>query len=293
MHRVGFIAMGPGSANCLLPLIKEIENRQEVVLIALHSYVSTLWSTDEFKGDLEAIISTLDILFYGTGSGNQIETLIPKIARKYKVESISIMDIFWSKKEEYKKRFPVVPDWIVVTTEENKNDIICKIDISKDATLVLGNPHFDRLKKIKIKKKMIDGPLDVVYFSQPSSTSNFSETSEESKKAIKELIEIKMKTNVIKNITYCKHPRENNSFYKELNLKVETRDSFEVMLEKDLNIGCGTTLQYESMMLGINTIFYSEGNLKEQIMNFYKIDDKNNTIKKTNATKNIIEFFDL
>jgi hypothetical protein len=40
MHRVGFITMGPGSTNCLLPLIKEIENRQEAILIDLYPYVS-------------------------------------------------------------------------------------------------------------------------------------------------------------------------------------------------------------------------------------------------------------
>jgi hypothetical protein len=293
MYRVGFIAMGPGSANCLFPLIKEIENRQELVLIALHPFVSTLWSTEQFEGDLEATISTLDILFYGTGSGNQIETLIPKIAKKYNVTSVSILDIFWSEKEDYKMRYPVIPDWIIVTTEDNKNDIINEININKDNVLVLGNPHFDRLNKIEIKQKVINFPLDTVYFSQPSSTSNFSETNIESQKAIKELLEIQANTNLIKSITFCKHPRETNSFYEKLNLKIEDRDSFEVMLEKDLNIGCGTTLQYESMLLGINTIFYQEGKLKEQIMNFEQGNEKNMNLKITNATKNIIDFFEL
>lgn len=293
MYRVGFIAMGPGSANCLFPLIKEIENRQELVLIALHPFVSTLWSTGQFEGDLEVTISTLDILFYGTGSGNQIETLIPKIASKYNVTSISVLDIFWSKKEDYKMRFPVLPDWIIVTTNDNKSDIINEINIAEDKVLVLGNPHFDRLNKIEVKQKLISFPLDIVYFSQPSRTSDFSETNIDSQKAINELLEIQINTNLIKSLTFCKHPRETNSFYEKSNLKTEDRDSFEVMLEKDLNIGCGTTLQYESMLLGINTIFYQEGNLKEQIMNFKNDNNKSMDLKRTNATKNIIDFFDL
>lgn len=260
---VGFLAMGPGSGNCLSPIITKFkEEGYKVRLLALHDYVADVWGVELYSGLVEQGIKGLDLLFYGTGSGNSIELTVPELAKKEGVPTVSVLDIYWSSEEGLRRRYEYCPDYIIVSTDKDKKFLEdeygerCKV-------LNLGNPHYERLQEIEVNRE-VTYPMDIAFLSQPSTEGFYSYTGKECRDAFKELLEVKKNTsNIIGEIKICIHPREVADFYSKNGFEVEKEDSFKVMLETDISIGCGTTLQYEALMLGKKTVFYKEGTLEE------------------------------
>lgn len=299
--KVGFLAHGPGSANALYPLIKEFPPNIEIKLYSFHPYVSNLWGCKQLEMDnyLNIFKEDLDILFYGTGSGHDMEINAPLYARKHHIKTISVLDIFWMKENNLKQRFPVLPDYIIVPNASVKQTLLDLKIGKKENVLVLGNPHFDRLETLHVEQPTIPLPFDIVLFSQPSTSDYFSETGKVVQQLILDVIEYKKENpNHIRDIYVSPHPRESLEWLERLasreKIRIEKdKTSFDLLLSCDLNAGVDCTLQYESLIIGKPTIFYS--NRENLFKDLYRLDKDfifdASIYTNFHATKNIINWF--
>lgn len=263
---IGMIGYSPASVNVIQPLIKELKKNFKLRLMVLSAFAELHWN--EFK-DVDGIeyiyeknYEGLDLIIYNTGSGGEVELNVPLEIKGLNIISLSIQDIFWDSKDGYKRRFKNTPDYIIVTTDSNKNDVLDVINIKDENVLVLGNPHFDRLKEFKLIE---DNPLSVTFLSQCSTGGSLSEpTSDECKIAILELLDLRNR-GIITDLKIYKHPRENLDFYIQYGLEVENSNIFEDMMKSGIIVSCGSTPHYEAMLLGKRTLFSGRGSLEEKI----------------------------
>lgn len=298
--KIGFFAHGPGSANALYPLINKLKtnNTFEVICFAFHPYVADLWDvpliTDITLKDLKGY--KLNLLLYGTGSGNEAELRIPLLAKKINIPSISILDIFWADSTNLKMRFPIPPTYLIVPNEEVKQMVIPLGIMDKANILPLGNPHFDRLSQWKMKDDDTYKDLDVSFFSQCSTTADFSDTHPMCKRALISLSQIQREhPNIIRNVFVTSHPREDRrwieAFCNEKGFHCRSHhESFDLMLKTDLNIGLSCTLQYESIIINKRTIFFEDEKKLEEELLHLKDSTKKTFSFKFDATEKILAF---
>lgn len=265
--QIGFVAHGPASANSLMPLIKVLseEGEVDIHLFAFHPFVANLWGCEKLDITPYALdFSGLDLVVYGTGSSHNIERVVPIKARSYGVTSISILDCYWSDKNNLFHRFNNQPDYIIVPNKSTKELLDQLQLIPEENILPLGNPHFDRLGEHHQTSKALREPFSIAFFSQCSNSSDFSETDDKCKEALKELSEFrKQYPGKIDNIFIAPHPREDITWLNQycsdekMNLLVG-QDSFQLMLDTDITMGVTCTLQYEAEIIGKPVVFYKE-----------------------------------
>lgn len=235
-----------------------------VDLYAFHQYAADRWGTtlsdissfeNIFKQDYSLILS-------GTGSLHYVESQAPILAQKYKIPLLSILDIWGN----YELRYKNPPTYIISLDELSKN-IISNLGFPKKNIFPLGNPHFDRLKEyINENNFSINPPYNISFFSQPI---------QEAKSALKDIVKFCSEyPQLIKTVQVTSHPRENTDWIKYFCnkhsniLHYSTEDSFSLLLSTDFNIGVSGTLQYESLMIGKPTLFYTNYNeLENNILN--------------------------
>lgn len=235
-----------------------------VDLYAFHQYAADKWGTtlsdissfeNIFKQDYSLILS-------GTGSLHYVESQAPILAQKHKIPLLSILDIWGN----YELRYKNPPTYIISLDELSKN-IISNLGFPKKNIFPLGNPHFDRLKEyINENNFSINPPYNISFFSQPI---------QEAKSALKDIVKFCSEyPQLIKDIQVTSHPRENTDWIKYFCnkysniLHYSTEDSFSLLLSTDFNIGVSGTLQYESLMIGKPTLFYTNYNeLENNILN--------------------------
>lgn len=236
----------------------------------------------------EKVYEGLDLVIYNTGSGGELELNIPLEASMYDIPTITVQDIFWDSKEGYKRRFENIPTYIIVMTEENKNDILEVIDIEASNIKVLGNPHFDRLSDFEIEE---DDYLSVSFISQCGSGGGLNEpTAEVCKESILELLDLKSR-GIITDLKIYKHPRENTDFYNDIGIEPEKSNEFSLMMKSGIIISCGSTPHYEAMLIGKRTLFSGRGSLEEKIKNG-EWDELSKDIDIGKSTFRIIKFIE-
>lgn len=295
---IGFVAHGPGSANCLKPIIELIGKYVNIHLFAFHPYVAEKWGCNQFSDEeFEYIFEhELDLVVYGTGSGHTIELTVAEEANKRGIPSLSILDCYWADDKNLLKRYAHPPTYLVVPTEDMKERIETLGILPAERVLSFGNPHFDRLRACEQEETFVEYPLQIVFFSQCSTGDDYSDTNSISKEALLSLIAFKeMHPELIKEVFVTPHPREDGVWLshicKEHQLTLRTNaESFKLMLSTDLSVGCTCTLQYEALCVKKPTIFYEN---REDL--FDKLfDPKTISIKSPHssfhATEKCIEF---
>lgn len=295
MKRIGFVAHGPASANSLIPIIEGLKGSADIRLYAYHPYVADLWQCKQVEpvGYPEEF-KELDIIIYGTGSGNQIELNVPVEARKLGIPSVSILDCYWANDDNLVERFKNKPTYIIVPNEDSKGQITRLSLLPEERLYVLGNPHFDRLERFKEQVLPASYPLNIVFFSQCQDTSDFSDTHVVSKEALCALVSYqKMNPDKVNQIIVAPHPREDKTwltiFCKLAGIAIQENKSTELMLDTDINVGMSCTLQYESEIIGKPTIFFQS---KEQLWKELNCIENGTVspIQEFNATEKCIDF---
>lgn len=263
---IGFVAHSPATANSLYPLIREIRalHGVELHLYPYHPYVSNLWGVDkkEFFGEYPQDLSEMDLIVYGTGSSNPIEINVPIFCRNHNIPSIALHDIYWGESSDLIERYSNKPDFLVVPNIEAKAQLIDLDVLSQDRILPLGNPHFDRLARY-VKAYPLGSTVTVAFFSQCSTTGDYSETHESSKQALLDLLAFnKDYPNVISTVYITPHPRECGTWLKAQlmadNIIYVPTGGTELMLTSDVIYGYSCTLQYEAQMIGKPVVFHKD-----------------------------------
>lgn len=298
--KIALLAHGPGTYNTINPIIKRLSELNEVTLYATHPYVAKKWDIDIIQEeDYEKIFEKeTDLFITGTGSLHNTERLLPVFAKEKNIPVVSILDTFWSTKENLLFRYRNIPNYIIVPTEKNKKDLISlNLQLKEENILVFGNPHFDRLKSYKTLSENHGEKHKAIFFSQCSTSENYSDTSEKSKEALKVMVDLRKKyPDLFHNITVTPHPREEvrwlKNFCQEHHLNFNDKeDSFELLLKSNLSLGVNCTLQYEAEILGIKNVFYTN---KKHFLQ--EILSKNKSISPYNkeicATENIVNWIE-
>lgn len=269
---IGFLAHGPASANSLKPLIDmlSVNKSNAIFTYAYHEYVANLWQVEKVDPErgYPETMKDLDILLYGTGSSNPIETGVVSFCKRHKVVTISILDLFWSSDKGIKSRFPISPDFLIVPNRQTATQAERVMPDAK--VLPYGNPHFDRLQNLTVHEVLQD-PLRIALFTQCSTVGDYSKTSAESELSVIEVLEFRDKyPELVESITIRPHPREDLDYVKKLcednNIIFTLGDSMELLLESDFVYGDTCTLQYEALLIGKPVGFFREEVLEETIL---------------------------
>lgn len=270
MKTIGFLGYSPASVNVLLPLMQELTKQEHLTIMTfqLSDFALKHWkdyTSFEFTDDN---LNKLDYMFYNTGSGSELETLLPTLGEKYKFTSIHVLDIYWSDALNMLSRFPVNPDYSICITNKNRHDIIKATNIPHRRVFAYGNPHFDRLKDFMVESKATTSQPVVSFISQCGIGGTYEEpTGELPQKALLQLKEL-LDEGSLTELKVYKHPRETPDFCNEHGIKIQDNNQFENMVDADIVISCGSTPHYEANMIGLNTIMFEKNtNLKEKILN--------------------------
>lgn len=284
MKKIAFIAHGPGTANALFPLIEPLKEQYEVHLFAFHPYASKLWQTElSLLEEFPAIFTqSFDLIVTGTGSLHEVEKKTPILAREANIPVVSILDIWGN----YRARYEQEPDYIICLDELSKIDLMYE-GISPSKIIPLGNPHFDRLAQY-IGFYPVAAPFNVVFFSQPI---------KQSQEALYYLLCLKdAYPDLFKHLYITPHPREDETWLRkianeEANTTFKMYDhSFQLMLDTDLSVGFGSTLQHEAAIIGKRTIFYQHP--EQMKKEFFTLFDQQRTAKiiDFHATERCVAF---
>lgn len=299
-RKIGFIAHGPASANSLHPIIQELKDEFDIHCYAYHPYVAKLWNCPLLEPTYyPETFAVMDLVVYGTGSGHDIERLVPMNSMKHGIPSISILDCFWASEENLNERFTYPPTYLVVPNQKTK-ETIERLQIMNPAHVYpFGNPHFDRLEKYVSKNIEIKKPMNIVFYSQCTDSSNYSTTHPLCKEALNMLCTYREShSESIEQIFVTPHPREDiiwlQNFSKNHSVALLPNEkSMDLLLYTDVSVGVSCTLQYEALIIGKPTIFYREPNtlFKELDLLLEKKYTKiKSPIESFQATKNCTDF---
>lgn len=262
--KIGVWAHGPGSVNTITPLLKKL-NQHELFYFPFHDFAATEWGSsvqyDPNNPPYDLLIDNkIEVVIFGTGSCHKVETEVAEFCEENGIISISILDIFWGSKENLKMRYESSPDYII--TPNQKSADACKGLFPRPVVLPLGNPHFDRLFEFeKQKDERTGGPYTVAFISSPSDSSSSSETSLEAQKMLFWLLEY---PDLVSQLTFFPHPRENLLFIEHVieryaNVEIKKGvNTLQEALKSDMVAGVNSTVLYESLIIGKPTLLYSE-----------------------------------
>lgn len=295
--KMGFLAHSPAAANSLKPIMDVLKDNPdiEINMYAYHEYVKNLWGCFDIikEKSYPEELKDMDIVVYGTGSGNDIETGTSKFCKDNGIISVSILDLPELPKDNIVMRFPTAPDYIITPSEKLKRE--CKQLFPGTDIFNFGNPHYDRLASF-IGKYKVKTPMTIGFFSQCSGTGDYSDTMDGSKEVLKRLnTYARENPHMVSEIIIAPHPRENISWLKsevedsQSLMKFSTIDSTSLMISVDIVTGHTCTLQHEAKLIGKPNLAWSE-DTDEYMTNLAEIKDQNfkpliETVYATEANK--------
>lgn len=261
--KIGIYGYSPASVNSGTPLIEYLLKFLgiELILFIESEYAEQEWGkffTIAKQGNHNDL-NNLDVMIYGTGSGHPKELELVKRLNS-RTRTIAIHDLFWS--SNFEERYLHTPDYVIVPNEnqvEEFNNLY-----PQHMCTALGNPHFDRLKDFTELPPINKGIIGLI--SQCGEGGTYDEpTSIYSQYAIRELIKLK-EQGYINDFVVYKHPRENYSFYNEVEIPPTNLNSFQDMLKNEVLISEGSTPHYEALLLNKETVFICD-RLSQNIIN--------------------------
>lgn len=270
--KIGFFCYSPASINSAKAMIDANQNKEIEIFVFCPSEESLeLFIKQEVKNtytivfDFKIFVDCINVLFYGTGSGSEIELELLENVRKINtyVITVAIQDIFWEQKDGFLKRYQCIPDYIIVNTAAEANYARKYLGMTQSQILIYGNPYFDRLKNIKLSNTYKE--KSVSFISQCEGNGGYEEdTKFECKEAILELLILQQK-GIISDLNIYKHPRESARFYERMGIPYMPNNTFEEMMNSEYIISAGSTPHYEAMLIGKKNIFVPNEHLKEAI----------------------------
>lgn len=262
--RIGLIGHGPGSVNVLSVLnnpLKELNH--DVISFPFTDYGLKCLGGSMYSTEYYLDIFTkkgLDLIIYGTGSLNEIEVDVSVLARHYGIYSVSILDALEPGTE--KLRYFNRPDKVICLNNHLRNHILKETEMLSDDVLALGNPYLDIYKNYEnIKYKPFKKEnISLVYASEPCGSCTLNDTSDRSKKAILELIEL-LSIGILKDLVICVHPRESTSWISDTiqgikGVRLGNSSTMTEVEDADLCLSLGSTIHYECMLKRIHSLKY-------------------------------------
>ena len=243
---IGFFCYSPASINSFYPLISDKSDFVNIRLFFGSSFARDFFFKNDSMNcfnlsifeDFSEFISDCDVLFYGTGSVGELEGSVPFRAKELssKIVTVAIQDIFWSSIDNLKRRYSIKPDYVIVSSFDEKNKLINDCGFEGAQILIFGNPHFARLSDFHFYSDR--PPLSVSFISQCDVGATYDESTHPvCQEAILSLLEMK-RSNFISDLIIYKHPRENTSFFDENNIPISDTNDFLDMLRSDYGY-CG------------------------------------------------------
>lgn len=264
--RLLFVVHSPGGANFAAPLVRELTAKN---LPGVRCDVALLspWAREivgvgfDVIPEPEAVMRAVeeimpDIVLYETGSVHPAALASVPAARRVGAVSVCMLDWFGN----YEKRFREMPDLIMAphprVVEEMQRE-----GLNTSGVVILGNPHFDRLKQFRYTP--LDGPKKkVVFYSQPLEMHGLKPTEKQALLALVSVLERLQEEGWDFELVLRPHPRENKTWLKEW-LEVlpyaswnEGGESLLLAMNANLVVGVNSTPLYEAMWLGVPTVFY-------------------------------------
>lgn len=294
--KVCLFCYSPASVNMMQHLYCELNEVGHAVYVIFHNKESKehfykLFESQEVNveevTEQELKWLGVDFVIYNTGSGGYVETLLPLRMKDLEdTLTVHINDIFWADSTNIELRHLSLPDLTIVSGEDELSYVRENLGYDSSNSYSLVNPYFDRLLRFKPPKER-EG--SVSFISQCSIGPSYSEpTSEICKEAIFTLLEGK-RSGLIGELLIYKHPRESNQFYIDNGIDYMKNNDFKEMMEGGVIISCGSTPHYEALMIGKNTITYSERVLEDiKEKNFDKLDMEFNF----DSTKRLIQILE-
>src|SRR5574344_2096538 len=147
--KIMFYANDPGGANAIKPLIKPLDEENDIVIYGNNSALKILPNCEEYNKNLQDIMP--DIVITGTSANECTEKTIWKECKKLDIKTIAILDhwcnygVRFSKYglneiEKFDKKCDFLPDYIIVMDNFAKQEMI-KDGVPQNIIYPLGNPH--------------------------------------------------------------------------------------------------------------------------------------------------------
>ena len=263
--KFGFVAMHPGSANALSPIIEKLtDGINEIHLFPVSAYAKNLWKTSAVYNNKKSITNLipkdLDFLLYSPVGGIESEINLVNHCKENNITSIAVLDIFWNSNTELRKRFLTQPD-IIITPDESTAIQLKQIGVASEIH-ALGNPWF----KVNTYYKPSSKIKSIAFISVPVGLSNECRTHIKTLDVLRKIIDNDRLLIDLESIVICKHPREldtdivelinksNTKLNLELNNKFNTTDACSSV---DAVVGVNSTVLVEEFLKGNNVIFHS------------------------------------
>ena len=252
-----FAAKDQGGFDAMFPVINEFEKNNRfnlLVVLDSPSYkfakkkgIKCLSATNLPISKINKIIKEInpDIVFTGTSRGFSIEKNFIAVAKREKIQTVSMVDYWGNYQQRFGKKLEYIPDYILAIDEEMKKQMV-KEGIPKDRIFITGNPRFDVFSGFKRTEG--NGNV-VVFYSQPFSERN--DTHFHEVKIFGDVIRALEAAYPQKEVVVKFHPseRRKGKFYsiiKNTRIKVTIEKRLEA---RDLNKKAGLVIGINSMAL--------------------------------------------
>lgn len=272
MSKVMFFAHDPGGANAIAPLADAVAKEHKVFVFAKGPALGRLKNAQELP---ESALKTLtpELLVTGTSANDLTERALWLEARSLGIKSIAIVDHWVNYGIRFSKyrakeidRFhqdpDIFPDFIVVMDDFAKGEMI-KDGVPEGIIRVLGNPHFEYLKKQAAQVKNVRPLLAsrdefLVIFLSESYTEDFGQGNE--KLALRDLMDFSREERI--KVMIKLHPKEKREKY------TEYPDSFivpldismpELLTASDLVVSMTSMGLIEAWAMGKKLLSYQPG----------------------------------
>lgn len=272
--KIFLISYGVGGAeaiNAIFPKIKDKYN--SVQNIAITDFAQRKMKESIYI-DVDKIFDYIrsekpDVVINERSNGTQIQNSITELCRSLGIFNIALLDFYGA----YKKRFTAMPDIIISPSTTVTNEMINE-GFNKDKIITAGNPAFDRLEKYNYSKMRDILNPKIIFVSQYLQEAGSKITQYEIfTRFYNEIHELYKDVKIDVKI----HPNENINTWIEFlkdfeNIELIRLDVSEDLLEKitsyDLVVGYNSTVQLQSYLMNIPTIYYQLGDTESALSNF-------------------------
>lgn len=276
-------------ANNLAPLASRLVEKGYLVVVYASGASIEKWKTlkgiiikhapDELdKTEIDNIFKKekISLLLTGTDTKSYFDFNFRVAAKKNQVPVISFLD-FWS---YYKERFTRIgekyddsfPDMVFVIDSIAKEEII-KIGIEERKISIVGSPHLESVRKLKIQNSKIKGK-SILFLSQPISEIHNDDLGLNEINILKLLLTVVESDFPSYHVSIKPHPRERevkfaeivkNNQIVEVSILDKTTDLIQVFEDHEVVVGIVSTALLEAAVLGSKTLsiqFESNGKFK-------------------------------
>lgn len=274
--KVFLISYGVGGAeaiNSIYPKIKD--NYTDIRNITITPFANAKMKNSIYI-ESDNILSYIkkekpDVLINERSNGTKIQNDITSLCKKLGIFNIALLDFYGA----YKERFESRPDIIISPSLTITKEMIDE-GFNKKSIITAGNPAFDRLENYNYSKVRNTIDPKIIFTSQYLQEAGFPKSQYEIFTQfyfeIKDLykdakIEVKI------------HPNENMDnwveFLKDFKdvvlIQFDTsKDFLEQITVYDLVAGYNSTVQLQTYMMHISTVYYELDNTKKALLNFKK-----------------------